>query len=87
MEYKLLILSFQIIDYASKHWSGLVSGYFKPRWALFLKELIHSLETNAKFDQNKFNHDVFTQVEDPFTHQKGVHLVEKAQSEFIRRVI
>jgi len=28
-----------ILDYAAKQWSGLVSGYYYPRWKLFFKTL------------------------------------------------
>ncbi len=57
-----------------------MSAYYKPRWALFLKDIIHSVETKTKFDQTKFNHEVFTHVEEPFTKQKGVKLIEVPQS-------
>ena len=61
-----------------------MSDYYKPRWALFLKDLINSLESHTMFDQDKFKTEVFDQVELPFTLQKKVHFVEKAQSKFVK---
>ena len=34
----------EILDYASKHWSGLVSDYYYPRWKLFFDTLITCLD-------------------------------------------
>ena len=34
----------QILDYAAKQWSGLVSQYYGTRWALFFDTLLVSLE-------------------------------------------
>ncbi|KAJ6225797.1 hypothetical protein RDWZM_004342 [Blomia tropicalis] len=68
-----------IIDYASKHWSGLVSHYYKPRWNLFFQEIVHSLENKTDFNQSKFNHLVFEQVEYPFTIHRGEHFVKEEQ--------
>ena len=47
---------------------------------MFLNELARSLETNTKFNQAKFEIDVFNQVEQPFTMQKGINLITQAQS-------
>jgi alpha-N-acetylglucosaminidase len=30
----------QVSDYASKSWAGLVSGYYVPRWRMFVEELV-----------------------------------------------
>ncbi|MCF8715527.1 alpha-N-acetylglucosaminidase [Joostella atrarenae] len=45
-------------DYAGKQWNGLFSGYYKPRWQLFVDHLSKSLETNTPFNSKKFNKDV-----------------------------
>uniref|UniRef100_A0A8D8RYR7 Alpha-N-acetylglucosaminidase n=1 Tax=Cacopsylla melanoneura TaxID=428564 RepID=A0A8D8RYR7_9HEMI len=58
----------EIVDYANKQWSGVVSSYFLPRWTLFLDYLNTSLATNTSFDQNKYNTDVLNNVEKPFTY-------------------
>ncbi|XP_046392538.1 alpha-N-acetylglucosaminidase [Ischnura elegans] len=57
----------EILDYAGKQWSGIVSHYFKPRWMLFIQKLNESLTTGSYFDQAKFNEQVFFDVEQKFT--------------------
>jgi alpha-N-acetylglucosaminidase len=41
-------------DYARKEWSGLLSGYYLPRWEAFLRELGESLRTGKPFDEKDF---------------------------------
>jgi len=60
-----------IVDYASKQWAGLMSGYYYPRWKLFVEELLE--QWNSTFDQNKFNEDVFNQAEQPFTFARNAY--------------
>jgi alpha-N-acetylglucosaminidase len=38
-------------DYASKAWQGLYSGFYLPRWTLFLDELRRATDSGAAFDQ------------------------------------
>ncbi|XP_071452084.1 alpha-N-acetylglucosaminidase [Hetaerina americana] len=58
----------EILDYAGKQWSGIVSHYFLPRWKLFIQNLNESLAAgNLTFDQKKFNEQVFDTVERKFT--------------------
>jgi alpha-N-acetylglucosaminidase len=40
----------QINDYAAKSWGGLVSSYYKPRWALFTKQVLGNITDLDKFD-------------------------------------
>lgn len=63
----------EILDYATKQWSGIVSDYYQPRWQLFISEVQSCLETGRNFSQNKFNEDVLQQVESPFTLQRTLH--------------
>lgn len=56
----------EINDYACKQWAGLVSGYYLPRWQLFLDMLKDSMYNSTGFDQVYFNQLVFTRVEQPF---------------------
>eukprot|EP01051_Picozoa_sp_SAG22_P010024 SAG22_NODE_877_length_6715_cov_28.285369_5_plen_99_part_00 len=44
----------QINDYAAKAWGGLVSSYYKPRWALFTKAVLASLEAGTPYSQPAF---------------------------------
>lgn len=45
-------------DYASRTWCGLVSGYYYPRWKMFLDKAIGSLETKSSFDQDSYYKEV-----------------------------
>ncbi|XP_064093803.1 alpha-N-acetylglucosaminidase-like [Macrobrachium nipponense] len=56
-----------ILDYAGKQWSGMISHYIKPRWELFGNQLIESLQKGTPFDQGAFNKQVFEQIEDPLS--------------------
>lgn len=60
----------EIVDYANKQWAGLFSDYYAPRWALFVDQLLVSVQTSTPFNQSQYNIDVFTQVEQPFTESK-----------------
>ncbi|KAN0029588.1 hypothetical protein ACTA71_007719 [Dictyostelium dimigraforme] len=42
-------------DYAFKLWSGLVSDFYSPRWELFLKSLVQSVENHKPFNKDSFN--------------------------------
>ena len=45
-------------EYANKQWSGLVKGFYKPRWQMFLDGLGRSLLENKPFDNNSFEQKV-----------------------------
>jgi hypothetical protein len=62
----------QIVDYARKQWSGLIDAYYRPRWALFTKEVLQALTDNKNFDQDQFDAKVFQQIESPFGNIGGV---------------
>ncbi len=42
-------------EYAGKHWSGLISGFYLPRWKMYFKDLKRSLATGKQFDTAAFN--------------------------------
>ena len=44
----------RINDYANKMWSGLVKGYYKRRWKLFIEELVFAVRQKVKLDNNEF---------------------------------
>ena len=44
----------RINDYANKMWSGLVKGYYKQRWKLFIEELVFAVRQRVKLDNNEF---------------------------------
>lgn len=63
----------EIVDYATKQWSGIVSDYYLPRWQLFIGEVTSCLLTGKNFSQSEFNKKVLQEVEKPFTFQKNVY--------------
>lgn len=45
-------------DYSGKMWSGLISGYYLPRWELFINSLRDCIQNNHEYDAQKFNKEV-----------------------------
>ncbi|KAH9933572.1 alpha-N-acetylglucosaminidase [Epithele typhae] len=41
-------------DYASKAWAGLVGGYHRERWAMFVDYLVETVESGVEYDQTAF---------------------------------
>ena len=41
-------------DYANKMWSGLVNDYYKPRWELFIEEIVDAIRQGKRLDNNAF---------------------------------
>lgn len=60
----------QIVDYATKQWSGVVRDFYKPRWQLFLNQLSCCLVNGAPFNNTLFIKTVLAKVEQPFTIQR-----------------
>ncbi|XP_072161320.1 alpha-N-acetylglucosaminidase isoform X1 [Bemisia tabaci] len=57
----------EILDYATKQWSGIVSHYYAPRWKYFITTLNTSLTEGIPFNHSQFSQDIFKHVEQPFT--------------------
>lgn len=66
----------QIVDYATKQWSGVVSDYYLPRWKLFFDQLKYSLDNRVSFNQTKFQRDILQQVELPFNLDRKCYPTE-----------
>ncbi|XP_065206466.1 alpha-N-acetylglucosaminidase [Planococcus citri] len=66
----------EILDYATRQWSGVVIDYYYPRWALFFHYLSISIRTKTKFNKKKFNDIVFEAVEDPFCKSNKTYPVK-----------
>ncbi len=47
-----------IHEYASKEWSGLISGFYKPRWMKFFEEVERCMDSGEEFDQDSFNEEI-----------------------------
>jgi len=45
-------------EYANKQWSGLLSGFYLPRWQQFFKEVTTKMSHNQKFNENTFNEKI-----------------------------
>ena len=59
----------EIMDYAGKQWSGLISDYYFPRWKLFFDYLSLDLIDPETFpyDQEKFKQTFIQEIGTPFT--------------------
>lgn len=45
----------RIRDYACRHWSGLISGFYLPRWQRFFESVREAMVAGKPFDQEAFN--------------------------------
>jgi alpha-N-acetylglucosaminidase len=41
-------------EYSNRQWSGLIDGFYRPRWGMFFEGLDQSLANNTPFDNNAF---------------------------------
>ena len=60
----------EILDYASKQWSGLFKSYFLPRWELFFEVLEECLRSGKTFDGAAFRKQFIRQIGIPFTKSR-----------------
>ena len=58
----------QIIDYANKQWSGLITDYYLPRWSMFFDYLVQDVAGGKPFNQVKFTADFMLKIGHPFCH-------------------
>ena len=63
----------EILDYAAKQWSGLVSDYYTPRWELFYQNLMDCVKSNTTFDPSKYKHAFLEEIGKPFTMDKKIY--------------
>lgn len=45
-------------DYACKQWSGMLNGFYKPRWEMFFRDVRKAVLTGKGFDQKAFEKHV-----------------------------
>ncbi|CAH1960019.1 unnamed protein product [Acanthoscelides obtectus] len=57
----------EIMNYANKQWSGVVSHFFLPRWKLFVQSMEDALQRNIKLNEKLVKEKMFKEVEEPFT--------------------
>ncbi|XP_030241683.1 alpha-N-acetylglucosaminidase [Drosophila navojoa] len=58
----------QILDYATKQWSGLMSDYYQPRWNMFLEAVAQALQAKKPFNASEFKKRVANEIELPFSN-------------------
>ncbi|KAG1682555.1 Alpha-N-acetylglucosaminidase [Nymphon striatum] len=58
----------EILDYATKQWSGVLVDYFLPRWKLFVDMLASSVKSGKSFPAQEFEKRVFEEAEKPFSN-------------------
>ncbi|KAF8935439.1 hypothetical protein BGZ58_004999 [Dissophora ornata] len=46
-----------LADYASKEWSGLVKGYYYPRWQIFVDRLVTAVQNGSSLDYKAYLED------------------------------
>ena len=54
-------------EYAEKQWSGMMSGFYAPRWRMFVRELDAALAARKPLDSKKLER-TFRAWEDRWTH-------------------
>ncbi|XP_055692813.1 alpha-N-acetylglucosaminidase [Lutzomyia longipalpis] len=57
----------EIVDYATKQWSGIVQDFFVQRWRVFFDEIITAMRENRTVSDRKVREKIFRTVEVPFT--------------------
>ncbi|XP_002074254.3 alpha-N-acetylglucosaminidase [Drosophila willistoni] len=57
----------EILDYACKQWSGMISDYYRPRWARFLDDVTLALQSNQPFNASAYKQHVLKEIEKPFS--------------------
>jgi len=55
-------------DYAQKQWSGLIKGFYQPRWKQFFEALEASMDSHRSFNADAFESQIRT-WEDDWTRQ------------------
>jgi hypothetical protein len=58
----------ELHEYAHKHWSGLITGFYLPRWTQFLQRLETSLSENSPFNAKQWQSDIMD-WEEAWTHE------------------
>lgn len=57
----------EILDYATKQWSGIVSDYYYPRWELFYDKLVACVKFNTTFEYSQYKNEFKEKIGKPFT--------------------
>jgi alpha-N-acetylglucosaminidase len=83
-------------EYSNRQWSGLIKGFYKPRWEMFFAGLSKSMENNTPFDNDAFQNKVkdwewaWVHKHDSYTDKvKGnpVEVAEKMFKKYDRKIV
>lgn len=66
----------EIIDYATKQWSGMFNDFFAKRWTLFFGELTKAMRGKRKLNKRKVMQKILYGVEIPFLSERKVYPTE-----------
>jgi alpha-N-acetylglucosaminidase len=65
----------RIHDYACRQWSGMMNGFYKPRWENFFSQMSADMKVGRKFDQKAFDEES-KDWEWNWIHQNEIYPVE-----------
>lgn len=65
----------EIIDYATKQWSGMFTDFFAKRWTVFFEEMLKAMRMNRKINKTKVMKKILFTVEIPFITEKTLYPV------------
>lgn len=65
----------EIIDYATKQWSGVVNDFFVKRWRVFFEEMLKAMRSKRPLNKKKVTKMILYTVEIPFLSEKTVYPV------------
>ena len=72
-------------EYSNRQWSGLLRGFYKPRWEQFFKDALEAKRKNQKFDDKAFDEKMkdlewsWVTDNDDFDAEPKGHAVEKSK--------
>lgn len=63
-------------EYSFRHWAGLFSDYYYPRWKMYLDELIKTAKLKKHIDAFSIEKKMLEEVEKPFTRSTNYFTTE-----------
>lgn len=60
----------EIIDYATKQWSGMFKDFFAKRWRVFFEEMLKAMRGGRRLNTRKVTKKILYTVEIPFLFEK-----------------
>ena len=69
-------------DYANRSWAGLMNTYYKPRWKMFINDVLAAVKNKKPFDEKLF-HDKVTAFEWDWTQKYDENYLTKPYKDAI----